>query len=158
MSQGSLFDDLPDVDSSKFEAAQLSNQKFCEQIEQCLTALGYREVKNAPCHNEYLKGAPYTDMYGATRKAAFLVQHQRLGTIRVEAHKQEQSGSVDQKFPFFLESLRLAPEQNLVILLGGGGYKPLAFEWIKNAASEIQDKEINVFSDLNQFIDFLEAD
>lgn len=154
MNQESLFEDLPEVDSGKYEASMLSNQKFCYQVEQSLVAIGFREAQGVPSQNEFLKSVPYTDMYGGIRKAAFLVQHQTLGAVRIEAHKQEQSGSVDQKFPFFLESLRLAPEHNLVILLGGKGYKQKAFDWIKTAASNIQDKQIKVFSDLDEFISF----
>ncbi|WP_341865387.1 PD-(D/E)XK nuclease superfamily protein [Shewanella morhuae] len=63
-------------------------------------------------------------------------------------------GSADQESPFLLESLRLAPEHNLVILLGGKGYKQKAFDWIKTAASNIQDKQIKIFGDLDEFISF----
>ncbi|WP_319641202.1 hypothetical protein [Shewanella baltica] len=40
------------------------------------------------------------------------------------------------------------------MLLGGKGYKQKAFDWIKTAASNIQDKQIKVFSDLDEFISF----
>lgn len=154
MNQGTLFDDLPEA-NSKYEASQLSNQSFCEEIEESLLALGYREVKDTPSLNEYVRNAPYKDMYGGIRKAAFLIQHRSFGAIRVEAHKQEQSGSVDQKFPFFLESLRNAPESNLIILLGGGGYKKQAFDWVNSAACKVQEKQVKVFGNLVEFRMFL---
>lgn len=101
MNQESLFEELPEVDSSKYEASMLSNQKFCDQVEQSLVALGFRESQGVPSQNEFLKGAPYTDMYGGIRKAAFLVQHQHSAQSELKLTSKSKAALSIKNFLFF---------------------------------------------------------
>ena len=156
MSQQSLFDDLPTIKVSRADAPHVSNTRFCSVVEDALMTIGYELSTESPLTaGTYLKAAPYEDMYGNMRKAAFLVHHKTKGPIRIEAHRQEQSGSVDQKFPFFLESLKKAPEHRLVLLFDGQGYKKQAYEWLEQAASKVTTKNIQVFGHYSKLMDEL---
>ncbi|WP_108946648.1 PD-(D/E)XK nuclease superfamily protein [Shewanella halifaxensis] len=156
MSQQSLFNDLPEIEANRADAPHVSNTRFCSVLEDSLLTMGYQAtVERHPIAGSFIKGAPYKDMYGNMRKAAFLVHHKTKGLIRIEAHRQEQSGSVDQKFPFFLESLKKAPESKLVLVFDGQGYKRQAYDWLEQTASKVSYKDIKVFDDYLSVMEWL---
>lgn len=133
-----------------------SNRRFCKEIEETLLLLGYEESKSeSPDLNSFNKRNAYEDMYGSKRQSSFLVNSNQHGLIRVEAHRQESSGSVDQKFPFFYESLLKAPESNLVIVFDGKGYKKEAFDWLVTKTSQVSEKEFLVFPSKALFFEWL---
>ncbi|MBD1862699.1 MULTISPECIES: PD-(D/E)XK nuclease superfamily protein [Trichocoleus] len=107
-----------------------------------------------------LKHVPYTTIYGHRGYTEFLVRSRRYNLeVRIECKWQQSPGSVDEKFPYlYLNCLEAMPEQNIVIVIGGGGYKLGSIQWLKNAIETklyapetIQYKNISVFS-LDEFI------
>jgi len=87
-----------------------------------------------------LRDAPYISIYGHKAKTEFLVQSKRLSLIvRIECKWQQVFGSVDEKFPYlYLNCIFAMPEDFIIIVVDGGGAKPSAVSWLKNAAATRQ--------------------
>lgn len=104
-------------------------------------------------------GAPYTSIYGHKGKTEFLAISKRLSrTVRIECKWQQSAGSVDEKFPYlYLNCVQAMPENEVVIIVDGGGAKENAVSWLRQAArdrlflEELPEKRIYVFS-LSEFI------
>ncbi|MDQ9090248.1 hypothetical protein RC083_01435 [Pseudoalteromonas haloplanktis] len=153
--QLSLFDEIPDKNEHA-GSPQESNRKFCTELEEELTTIGFAEcTDNQPQIQKYIKRAAYQDMYGGTRHSTFLIHHKTKGLLRIEAHRQVQSGSVDQKFPFFYESLSNAPEETVVIVFDGKGYKKEAYNWLLTQTKNHTNKTFKVFSSKEDFLSYL---
>lgn len=129
---------------------------------------GFREVK----HSDWIKkpqafgeeilirGAPYTSIYGHSAKTEFLAVSKRLSkTVRIECKWQQSAGSVDEKFPYlYLNCVQAMPENEIIIILDGGGAKTHAVNWLRQAARDrlfldatAPAKSIQVFT-LSEFI------
>ncbi len=87
--------------------------------------------------------APYLSLYGEESRSEFLI-YDGSRVIRSECRWQESSGSVDEKFPFLVWSLKRAPEPEALILYGGGGARKCAIQWAKTEAKSITTKTIHV--------------
>lgn len=102
-----------------------------------------------------LKHVPYTTIYNQKGFTEFLVKSERFGlNVRIECKWQQSSGSVDEKLPYlYLNCIETMPETDIIIIAGGGGMKPGAIPWLKDAvrqrkyvSSEMPRKNIQVFS------------
>ena len=102
-----------------------------------------------------LKHVPYTTIYNQKGFTEFLVKSERFGlNVRIECKWQQSSGSVDEKLPYlYLNCIETMPETDIIIIAGGGGMKPGAIPWLKDAvsqqkyvSSETPKKNIQVFS------------
>lgn len=104
-----------------------------------------------------LTNAPYTSIYGHTGKTEFLaISTARDLGVRIECKWQQSSGSVDEKFPYlYLNCIECMPENEIILLIDGRGYKPGALAWLKQAVRENRycrcPKNIHVM-DLAEFI------
>jgi hypothetical protein len=107
-----------------------------------------------------LKHVPYTTIYGHPGYTEFLVQSKRYGlNTRIECKWQQSSGSVDEKFPYlYLNCIEAMPENDIIIVAGGGGMKEGAIPWLKRAVNEnlyssvsVPQKKIQVLS-LDEFL------
>ena len=98
-----------------------------------------------------LRNVPFESIYGHASKTEFLLSsalHDKL--IRIECKWQQVSGSVDEKFPYlFLNCLEAMPEQEIIIIVDGGGAKPGAIDWLKNT---VTSKKYRNKSNLNKSI------
>ena len=82
-----------------------------------------------------LKHVPYTSIYGHPAVSEFVAVEPSGTRTRIECKWQQSSGSVDEKFPYvYLNALEAVPEEHVIILVDGGGAKPNAVAWLKNAA------------------------
>jgi hypothetical protein len=106
-----------------------------------------------------IKNVPYRSIYGHNSKTEFVVvsEHYQL-EIRIECKWQQNAGSVDEKLPYlYLNCIEGMPEKTIFIILGGGGFKPGAIAWLKNAVQmgKYQEpgslKDIRVYS-IDDFI------
>lgn len=107
-----------------------------------------------------LRDVPYKSIYGHNGKTEFCVLSERFSlNARIECKWQQSSGSVDEKFPYlYLNCINAMPEDLVIIIIDGGGAKPSAVEWLKNAARERKfipldqpKKRVEVFS-IGEFI------
>ncbi|WP_194868139.1 PD-(D/E)XK nuclease superfamily protein [Pseudoalteromonas sp. PPB1] len=135
---------------------QESNRRFCKELETALIGLGFSLSPDESLQpNSFCTRQTYKDMYGADRQSSFLINSTKYGLVRVEAHRQEKSGSVDQKFPFFFQSMLGTPEKYLVIVFDGDGYKKEAYTWLTSKAESVEDKVFKVFRTLDHFLEWI---
>lgn len=84
-----------------------------------------------------VKHVPYTSLYGSPSRSEFVIHTQQTSPspIRIECKWQQSSGSVDEKLPFtYLSAIDAHPEDWVIILIDGGGFRAGALEWLREAA------------------------
>lgn len=118
--------------------------------------LMYREwIKHPDAHSSdlLLKNVPYDTIYGHKGNTEFLLKSERLDLeVRIECKWQQVAGSVDEKFPYlYLNCIETMSENEIILIVDGGGYKAGALAWLKAAVQERRyqtdpAKEIRVFS------------
>ena len=90
-----------------------------------------------------LKNVPYEGLYkhASTTEFVLLSQKYNLET-RIECKWQQVSGSVDEKLPYlFLNCSEKMTEPHIIILLDGGGAKPGAVDWLREACDQFNRRE-----------------
>jgi hypothetical protein len=102
-----------------------------------------------------LENAPFTSIYNHKGNTEFLLLSEKYGLrMRIECKWQQVAGSVDEKLPYlYLNVMEAMPERDVLILIDGGGWKPGAIKWLKDAVAQkkyandsAKDKKILVFS------------
>lgn len=101
-----------------------------------------------------LKNVPYVSIYGTKGYTEFLLKSKKYELdVRIECKWQQTSGSADEKLVYtYLNCVYAIPEDNVVILIDGDGFRPGAKQWLKDAAGaglylpQNSSKSINVFS------------
>ena len=90
-----------------------------------------------PC-DIVLRNVPYETLYGHRGNTEFLLLSERYDlTIRIECKWQQSAGSVDEKYPYlYLNCVQQMPENNIIIVVDGGGAKPGAVTWLRRACEE----------------------
>lgn len=85
-----------------------------------------------------LKRVPYTTIYGSEGHTEYLLRDKEAGIeVRIECKWQQTSGSVDEKLPYlYLSCIESMPEETIIIVYGGGGWRPGAIPWLKKAVRE----------------------
>lgn len=120
----------------------------------------WKKKENAYGTELLLKHVPYTTIYDQQGYTEFLLKSHRLGLeIRIECKWQQSSGSVDEKFPYlYLNCMEAMPEEEIIIIVDGGGAKPGAIRWLKEAVRQEKyalpgrpKKNVHVFS-IGEFI------
>lgn len=108
-----------------------------------------------------LKNVPFETIYGHHGNTEFLLISKKYDLkIRIECKWQQSAGSVDEKLPYlYLNSIEAMPENNIMILIDGDGFKAGAKKWLINAVESRlyttesnENKEIKVFSLAEFFI------
>jgi len=127
-----------------------SNQQLQKRMRDILEEFQYVEDNHLSNTKTFKSRVPYEDLYGLKAISAFVINHPVDGLTRIEPHQQQVSGSVDRKFPFFLQSAYKAPEPNVIILIEGQGHKKAAFEWLKSESAKYTTKNIKCY-DLAEF-------
>ena len=57
--------------------------------------------------------------------------------VRIECKWQQSSGSVDEKLPhLYLSAVDAIPEDNVIILIDGNGFRDGAIAWLRNAVKK----------------------
>ena len=85
-----------------------------------------------------LKHVPYKTLYGSNGYTEFLLKSAKHNLeIRIECKWQQSSGSVDEKLPYtYLSLINNVPEDEVIILIDGDGFRDGAKEWLRKAAKE----------------------
>ncbi len=105
------------------------------------TIISYSEWAKSPDgygEEVLLRNAPYTSIYGHRGRTEFLAISARYNfKIRIECKWQQSSGSVDEKLPYlYLNSIEAMPENHIVIIIDGDGFKEGAVSWLRRAVQE----------------------
>lgn len=84
-----------------------------------------------------LTNAPFRTIYGHQGRTEFLLQSERLGLkIRIEAKWQQVKGSTDEKLAYlYLNAIEAMPEQHVIIVIDGDGWRRQALAWLRQAAA-----------------------
>lgn len=84
-----------------------------------------------------IQNAPYTTLYGSKGKTEFLLRSKKYGLeVRIECKWQQSAGSVDEKLPhLYLSAVDAIPENNVIILIDGNGFRDGAIAWLRNAVN-----------------------
>jgi PD-(D/E)XK nuclease superfamily domain len=106
-----------------------------------------------------LKNIEYTSIYNHTARTEFLLLSRKYDVkIRIECKWQQSSGSVDEKLPYlYLNAVYSMPENDIIIVIDGNGWKKGAVEWLKSAVDNRLytpadfNKNIKVYS-ISEFI------
>ena len=117
--------------------------------------VSYREwIKNPDSYGKelLLRNVPFTTIYNHGGNTEFLLKSEKHGiSVRIECKWQQSGGSVDEKFAYlYLNAVQAMPEDHIIIIVGGGGYKAGALQWLKDAADNKtaikHQKNIKIFS------------
>jgi hypothetical protein len=92
-----------------------------------------------------LENVPFVSIYGHKGNTEFLLKSKKYNLeIRIECKWQQSAGSVDEKFPYlYLNCVESMPENDIIIIVDGGGYKDGALKWLKESS------EIGKYQDTN---------
>ncbi len=84
-----------------------------------------------------LRNMPYKTLYGSNGHTEFLLISEKHNlNIRIECKWQQSAGSVDEKLPYlYLSCVEAMPEDEIIILIDGDGFRGGAKEWLKEAAT-----------------------
>lgn len=76
-------------------------------------------------------------LYGGNRRVDFILYHpvKWSDCLIIECKWQARGGSVDQKFPYFVETINLNPHQ-AIIVLDGDGFSRNSTKWLKEQAGK----------------------
>lgn len=129
-------------ESSGAKANKTGNQ-LESMVQQTLNNRGYTQVPASEFSRVqtdlYPRSPMYTSqaligktVYGSDRKCDFLVYHPEKfpKNLVIECKWQQSAGSVDEKFPFLVENIRLLRIPTIIVV-DGGGHKPGAVTWLK---------------------------
>lgn len=104
---------------------------------------------------------PYESVYHHNGKTEYLLVNNDRGQItRIELKTQRSAGSKDECLPYlYLNSVYAYPEDNVILLIEGDGFKPGAKVWLKDAVEgrwlldEDDPKDIKML-DLSGFVQY----
>lgn len=84
-----------------------------------------------------LENVPFSTIYSHRGNTEFLLLSERFNlNMRIECKWQQVSGSVDEKLPYlYLNCIENMPEDNIMILIDGAGWKRGAIAWLKEAVA-----------------------
>ncbi len=85
-----------------------------------------------------LENVPFTTIYNHKGNTEFLLISKRFNLqIRIECKWQQVKGSVDEKLPYlYLNTIEAMPENTIMILIDGAGWKTGAVKWLKDAVQQ----------------------
>lgn len=138
--------------------------KFEHKIARVVVERGFTQRSYADWHDDgepegewLLTNVPYVTLYGSKGRTEFLLLSAVRGLrIRIEAKWQSSQGSVDEKLPhLYLNALKAMPENDVIIVIDGPGWRPGGLEWLRAAAAdrafaERPEKVVRVM-DLDEF-------
>jgi len=123
-----------------------------------LKSAGYKEIESETkiffemdkwYIKQYIVGKT---LYGTSHKIDYYLYNKLKypNKLLIEAKWQADGGSVDEKYPYLVMTLKQYSAQSIIVI-DGGGYKPLALVWLKN---QIDTKLIGVFS-ISEFMNWV---
>ncbi|MGC2423417.1 MAG: PD-(D/E)XK nuclease superfamily protein [Nitrospirota bacterium] len=72
--------------------------------------------------------------------------------MRIECKWQQVSGSVDEKLPYlYLNCVEAMPEDYIIIIIDGGGFRAGSITWLKEAAKSNKYNEAGVMKSILVF-------
>ena len=120
-------------------------------VAQHLDQRGYRYVTRDKFDLEKtLKKSAYTtqyevgkSIYGKKRRVDLILYHPELypNCLCIQCKWQSSGGSVEEKYPYEVESIA-AGDYETIVILDGGGYSPGAHQWLVSQAGKRRLKHV----------------
>lgn len=83
-----------------------------------------------------IKRAPYKSIYGHRARMEFLLIFGDRQVL-IESKHQKWAGSTDEKLPYIYQNALInLPEREMILVMGGQGWKKGAVKWIRKKADE----------------------
>lgn len=130
----------------KVKKSNISGNLLETTVKTVLTAEGFELVKyrdwekNKEKYGDeiLLENVPFDTIYNHKGKTEFLLKSKKYNlNIRIECKWQQVSGSVDEKLPYlYLNAIEAMPENTVMILIDGKGWKHGAKEWLKKSVKQ----------------------
>ena len=81
---------------------------------------------------------PFKTIYHHEGNTEFLLKSVKYNLdVRIECKWQQVSGSVDEKLPYmYLNAIEAMPENHILVIIDGDGWKEGAIAWLKDAAKQ----------------------
>ena len=96
-----------------------------------------------------VRNAPYLNIYDC-RSVSDLLYVAEAPRVRIELVSQQSSGSVDEKFPFWLMNAESRmPEPTVWLIIDGLGPRPGALRWLRTSAAKAT-KPIHIITTLDR--------
>ncbi len=142
--------------------ANFTGKNFEKFIEAQLIECGYNKVadkKNFVSTMAISEKPTYSrevnigkNIYDTKRSCDFLLYHPQKWPegLVIEAKWQQVSGSVDEKYPFLVLSIKKS-SYGTILLMDGGGYRKGAEKWVRN---QVDDKLLHVFN-VDEFLTWI---
>ena len=104
----------------------------------------YNQVKKNPELEKEDKivifNIPFISIYNHKGKTEYLIINKDGVKTRVEAKNQQCAGSVDEKLSYlFINTIYSYPEENIILLIEGNGWKEGSKKWLENAVKEYNE-------------------
>lgn len=92
------------------------------------------------------------NLYGKNRKCDFVLYHptKHPDDLVIESKWQQETGSVDEKFPFLVLTIEQSGV-NTSIVLDGGGYSPGAEQWLRDQAGKANLDQVFNMQEFQKF-------
>jgi hypothetical protein len=120
------------------------------------TLINYRVWQKTP--EKYgkellLTNVPFKTIYKHYGNTEFLASSEKHKfKIRIECKWQQSAGSVDEKLPYlYLNCIEAMPEDYIIIIIDGGGFKTGAITWLKEAAKSNKYNDAGVMKSILVF-------
>ena len=103
--------------------------------------LPYSEWNEADLHKSkhprfLIKKVPYKSIYGHKARMEFLLIDGKR-QILIEVKRQKWQGSTDEKLPYIYQNALInLPNREMILIIGGNGWKPGAVKWIREKARQ----------------------
>lgn len=124
---------------SSGKRATRTGDKLERFVEHALKDEGYAKVRGkgdlTPCTYATQRVVGET-IYGTKFKADFLTCTPSGSRLVIECKWQQTKGSVDEKYPFLVETIRLNKIPTIVVI-DGDGYKPKALLWLRGQVDDV---------------------
>ena len=132
----------------RFVANILDNQGY-EHIRPAYLIFAMREMQQPVYAQQVEIGR---DIYGKRRRVDFLLfnPHRHPNGLVIQCKWQKTSGSVEEKFPFEVQSITQG-EFETVIILDGGGYSTGAEQWLRSQAGRNRLRHVFSQREFEQF-------
>jgi len=148
--------------------ANMSGNLLEETVQNVFIKKGFRVARYIDWQNRpdrfgrelLLTNAKYETIYGHKGTTEFLLVSERFHmNVRIECKWQQVSGSVDEKLPYlYLNCIEAMPEDHIIIIIDGQGWKEGAINWLKDAVNrkkytcEARKEKMIEVMDLRDFI------
>ena len=133
--------------------SKITSENFDSFIENILEGLEYTEVpSNQFMVSKFLNQQIYAKkypikktIYNTATTCDFAVYHpdKHPNGLSIEARWQQSSGTVDEKYPYLVQNIKLHYSFKTIIILDGGGYRVGAEKWLRD---QVDNKLIAVLN------------